>query len=99
MSARNPIKCPICAKSSSRSSPNRVICFAPGSLAPKDLSDDRRPPSAEREAEYAACEGMDASHPPWEGHGSPDDEEHTFVGSCEEVRYGEDGQWSPGNLS
>ena len=59
-----------------------------------ELSDDRRPPSAEREAEYAACEGMDASHPSWEGHDSPDDEEHTFVGSCEEVSCGEDGQWA-----
>jgi hypothetical protein len=64
-----------------------------------DLSDDRRrPPFAEREAEYAACEGMAAGRPSWEGRDSPDEEEHTMVGSCEEVRYGEDGQWSPDNL-
>ena len=66
--------------------------------AHQDLSDDRRPLSAEREAEYAACEGMAATHPSWEGHDSPDDEEHTFVGSCEEVSCGEGGQWGPGNL-
>ena len=62
-----------------------------------DLSDDRRrSPSAEREAEYAACEGMAAGRPSWEGHDSPDEEEHTMVGSREEVRYAEDGQWSLG---
>jgi hypothetical protein len=41
---------------------------------------------------------MAATRPSWEGHDSPDDEEHTFVGSCEEVSCGEDGQWGPGNL-
>jgi len=56
-----------------------------------DLSDHRRrPPSAEREAEYAACEGMAAGRPSWEGRDSPDEEEHTMV---------EDGQWSPDNLA
>ena len=44
-------------------------------------------------------EGMAATCPSWEGHDSPDDEERTFVGSCEEVSFGEGGQWGPGNLA
>ena len=50
------------------------------------MSGGRRPPSAERDAEYAACEGMAASRPSWEA-SSPDLEEYTSVGVGEEGGY------------
>ena len=51
------------------------------------LSCGRRPPSAERDAEYDACEGMAAGRPSWEA-SSPGVEESTSVGVGEEGEYG-----------
>ena len=44
------------------------------------------PPSAERDAEYDACEGMAAGRPSWEA-SSPGVEEYTSVGVGEEGEY------------